>query len=145
MTTLPDIKHLLSNSEYGSVSSTRKTETDLCLDEDMFRGFKLEENDRQHHLGKEDMPVFLVPNVESKSLNTKSLKKLTNFPSSKRPRREQQNDPIMTAKVDNYESTGGEFDHVRGIFDGKSSNFLVKLHNLFHQKKRKKKLYAMYD
>ena len=129
---MPDSKRLRKISEYGSISRIKKIETDLCLHEDMFPSSNCEENGRQHHRGEEDMPVLLSSNPESKPLNRKSLKKLSSFPCSKRPRTDQSNDSVVTAKVDDQEAKKIGYDHIRCTSDGKNNSFSVKLYNLFH-------------
>lgn len=114
-----DTKHPLTISEYGSDARTRETETDICLHEDMFPNFNHDENGRHHHLGEEDTPVLLLPNLESRSLNRKSLRKLISLPCSKRPRTEQQNGSLMAAKVHDHDTKKIGYDHARGISEEK--------------------------
>lgn len=97
----------------------------------MFPSFNHEENGRQRHLVEEDMPVLLLSNPESKSLSRKSLKKLTSFPYSKRPRGEQQNDSVTVASADDHGIKIG-YDHLRCISDGKNNTLSVKLFIRYH-------------
>jgi len=129
---MSDTKSPLTISEHDSISRIKKTESDLCLHEDMFPSFNCEDNGRQKHVGEEDMPALLSPNPESKSLNRKSLKRLTSLPCSKRPRTDQSNDSIMTAKVDDQDAKKFGYDHMRCISDGKNNTFSVISYYLFH-------------
>lgn len=116
---MPDTKCLHTISEYGSVSRVRKTKADFCLHEDALLNIIHEENGRHHYLVEEDMPVLLLPNLENKSLNKKTLKRLTTLPYSKRPKSEQQNGSVMTAEIGYHDDKKARRDHVRSISDDK--------------------------
>ncbi|KAJ6849086.1 uncharacterized protein M6B38_271410 [Iris pallida] len=99
--------------------------------------FRCEENDTSLHPGVVDKPILPLPKHDGKPVNKKSLRRLSSYPCSKRPREDQQDDFITTAGADDHGKKIGH-DHGRCTFDEKHRS--VKLKRSQDSKKTDKKL-----